>query len=84
MLQVLSRYTTATETRNGATAVVAKRVPTKAPNYITHTAREGDSFDSLAFKYLGASYFFWKIADINPQVAFPDRIPAGTIIRIPQ
>jgi nucleoid-associated protein YgaU len=80
----LSRYSAQSETRNGDTVVVAVRGKTTTPDYITHVSREGDSFESLAARYLGAAIFYWRIADINPQVIFPDMIPVGTTIRIPQ
>lgn len=84
MIQISSRYRVNTEVRNDDIAVVASRAPVVVPNYATHVSREGDSFESLASRFLGAPVFYWKIADINPQVAFPDYIPPGTLIRIPR
>jgi nucleoid-associated protein YgaU len=84
MIQISSRYRVNTEIRNDDIAVVSVRNSVTVPNYATHVSREGDSFESLASRFLGAPVFYWKIADINPQVAFPDYIPPGTLIRIPQ
>lgn len=61
----------------------AVRKPQEVTNYVLYTAKDGDTFDLLASKYLGDSTRYWEIADINPQVEWPDRIPTGTTIRIP-
>lgn len=84
MIAPFSRYVSASETRNGVTYVVAKRPVTYTPNYISHTARRGETMADLAKKYLGTPVLYWRIADINPQVPFPDIIEPGTKIRIPQ
>ena len=84
MIQILSRYTATTEERNGNIVIVATRKPTTMPSYMSHRARSGDTFENLAARYLGSPLFYWKIADINPQVVFPDYIPVGTNIRIPR
>jgi nucleoid-associated protein YgaU len=84
VIQVSSRYKISTEVRNNDIAVVAVRSATITPSYISYVSREGDSFESLSSRFLGAPVFYWKIADINPQVAFPDYITPGTILRIPQ
>lgn len=84
MINVLSRYTTSYETRNGNTNVISTRSNPKPTNYMTHLSRQGDTFENLASRYLGAPVFFWKIADLNPHVPFPDSIPSGTLIRIPR
>lgn len=84
MIQVLSRYKAKSEIRDDKLHVVAVSSTIPQGNYRIHIASEGDSFESLASKYLGAPIFFWKIAELNPQVPFPDLIPVGTKIRIPR
>lgn len=84
MIQTLSRYKATTEERNGNIVIIATRKPTTMPSYASHRARSGDTFANLAARYLGSPLFYWKIADINPQVSFPDYIPVGTNIRIPR
>jgi hypothetical protein len=37
----------------------------------------------LAAMYLNDSTQYWKIADLNPQIAFPDKLTAGTQVKIP-
>jgi len=84
MLQPISRYSAQTEYRNNEPFVVAVRAKTTTTSFITHTTREGETMDILATKYLKSPLFYWRIADINPQIPFPDQIPAGTKVRIPQ
>lgn len=84
MISAISRYYASSETRNGDTNTIALRKTSPTPNYSTYIARDGDSFEVLATKYLGSPAFFWKIADLNPHVPFPDRITQGTKIRIPR
>lgn len=84
MIQVLSRYKAQSEIRDNKLHIVAVSTSTPRDNYRVHIARDGDSFEKLASQYLGAPIFFWRIAEMNPQVPFPDLIPVGTKIRIPQ
>lgn len=58
----------------------------KAEQIVTYSVivtRENDSFERLAHRYLKDPLRYWEIADINPHVEWPDRIPLGTSIRIP-
>lgn len=84
MITTLSRYKAVIENRNGAGVVVATYKKDQIPNHFVYRAKDGDTFQSLSSRYLGAPNFYWKIAEINPQVHFPDTIPAGTLIRIPR
>lgn len=61
----------------------AVRKPRDVVEYVVYSSRDGDTFDLLASKFLGDSTRYWEIADINPQIEWPDRIPTGTTIRIP-
>lgn len=79
-----SRYRARNEERNNTMSVVAVYQKEKVGQYISYVAREGDSFEKLANKYLGGPIFFWRIAELNPHVPFPDQIPIGTKIRIPR
>lgn len=84
MIQVLSRYSAKSEIRDGKMYVIATTTTPVKTNYRVHISRDGDSFERLSSMYLGSPIFFWKIAEINPQVPFPDQIPVGTQIRIPR
>jgi nucleoid-associated protein YgaU len=83
MINALSRYQSSVDQRDGVARNIAVPKPRISTDYSTYTARDGDTFSALAYRFLGDPTFFWRIADINPQVPFPDRIPAGTQIRIP-
>jgi nucleoid-associated protein YgaU len=84
MIQALSRYTAKSEVRDGQVYVIATSTKPPKTSYRVHIARDGDSFERLSSKYLGAPIFYWKIAELNPHVPFPDQIPVGTQIRIPR
>lgn len=47
-----------------------------------HLAVAGDSYESLAFSYLGSSNLWWQIADANPGTGLFTLTP-GTLIAIP-
>lgn len=72
-----SRYRLSTNGR------FADRVPQEPSKYYQYVAREGDTFALIAARIYNDSSRYWEIADINPQVEWPDRIPVGTVLRIP-
>jgi nucleoid-associated protein YgaU len=61
----------------------ADRKPQESTKFAVYTSRDGDTFDLLAVKFLGDSNRYWEIADINPQIEWPDQIPTGSSLRIP-
>lgn len=61
----------------------AIRKDQESARYSVYVAQERDSFEKLAALYLGDPRSYWRIADINPHIEWPDRIPVGTSIRIP-
>ena len=81
-LTASSRYTTTGEP--GTSIVIALRKSGQESfQYNTYTSREGDTFEILAIRLFRDPSQYWRIADANPQVKFPDRIPAGTYLRLP-
>lgn len=53
-------------------------------NSITHTVREGETIQSIAFRYYGDSGSWYKIADLN-NISFPFRdLEEGLELIIPQ
>lgn len=54
-----------------------------ATDYTVHLVEYGDRLDILAFQAYGDAEFWWKIADANPEVFFPDDIKPGMLLRIP-
>lgn len=83
MIIIGSRYTESSETRNGQTLNVAVPTTFKTTKFFTVTASGNETFESLAYRYLNSTSMWWKIADINKSITFPDYIPAGTTVRIP-
>lgn len=61
----------------------ANRVPTETTRYYQYVAKDGDTFTLIASRIFNDPSRYWEIADINPQVEWPDRIPVGTVLRIP-
>jgi nucleoid-associated protein YgaU len=66
-----------------ASGQTASRTRFSSSPYVTYTSQYGDTFMSLSIKFLNEQSRYWEIADINPHVQWPDRIPVGTAIRIP-
>lgn len=81
-LRTSSRYTYKTGgTIELIEAVRKSNVATTS--YSKYVSREGDTFEILATRLYNDPTQYWRIADMNPQVKFPDVIPAGTTIRLP-
>lgn len=78
-----SRYSSTSETRNGVTTPVAVSSEYTTNSWFTVVTEQGDSFESLAGTYLNNATLYWKIANLNKTVRYPDYIPVGTTIRIP-
>jgi nucleoid-associated protein YgaU len=84
MLSASSRYTTSTANDVDKTTVIAVRKSTAAVQYVTYTSREGDSFAMLATRLFNDPSQYWRIADINPQIKFPDLLETGSVLRLPK
>lgn len=80
-LNTSSRYTTSQDPTTGR--VIAVRKSKNSYNFTTYVTREGDTFEMLAVRVYRDPLQYWRIADINPQIKYPDVIPAGTLIRLP-
>jgi nucleoid-associated protein YgaU len=63
--------------------ILATRKQKQVVNYYQYISKDNDSFESIASKTFGDGLRYWEIADVNPQVKWPDRIPVGTVLRIP-
>lgn len=80
-LNTSSRYTTVQDSTSGEIVAVRKSsLPYKTSVYLS---REGDTFEVLATRVYRDPLQYWRIADLNPQVKYPNVIPAGTLIRLP-
>lgn len=57
--------------------------PMQAFHYSLHVCGYGERLDALAAQLLGDPELSWVIANANPEVFYPDQIPVGTVLRIP-
>jgi len=44
---------------------------------------DGDRFDVISYKVYGLPDYWWRIANANPEIFYPDLLVTGSIIRIP-
>ena len=80
-LQPNSRYSITTDTFGRSISTEKDRIPT---GYDVVVSVDGQTFEELATIHLGDPTLWWKIADINPRIKWPDNIPLNTRIRIPR
>lgn len=52
--------------------------------YTLHRVNNGDNLLNIAARLLGDDRRWWEIANINPQVKYPDDLVVGDVIRIPR
>ena len=53
-------------------------------NYRWYITKEGDRWDLLASRFFGDAEQWWRLAEANPEVYFPEStIPANTSVRVP-
>lgn len=63
---------------------VFRKFPEKyTVNYIEHTWQDGDSLAGLANKYLNNPQLWWRIMEINPEVADPFSFVPGDVVKVP-
>jgi nucleoid-associated protein YgaU len=63
---------------------VFRKFPAKyTATYIEHTWEEGDTLAGLAAKYLNNPELWWRIMEINAEVADPFSFLPGDIVRVP-
>jgi nucleoid-associated protein YgaU len=78
-----SRYTETIETRNEDTKVIAEVKASTVDSYFTIVTQQYETFSSIAATHLKDPTLYWKIADINKYLGYPDFIVAGTVIKVP-
>lgn len=81
MLNSASRYTTYKDPSTSTLVAVPKEIASE--RYSSYISKAGDSFDVLATRIYRDPSQYWRIANLNPQVKFPNTIPVGTQLRIP-
>lgn len=83
MLSGLSRYSVSEEIGLDGKIIATRKDsdPVRVSRYLVIS---GDTIENMAFKLFGDPTQWWRIADVNPQIAFPLDIAPGMEIRIPQ
>lgn len=81
MINISSRYTTTTA-EDGK--VISIRKALNATRYTVYTVRDGDTMDLLSTRLFGDPTQWWRIADMNPHISFPDLIQVGDVLRLPE
>lgn len=79
-----TRYTSSSRYELSDDFKEAIRKETETTPYTVYTASEGETLDSIAVNILGDFSRYWEIADVNPQIKFPNRLSAGQAVRIPR
>jgi nucleoid-associated protein YgaU len=81
MITLSSRYTTSVANDG---RVISIRKPTFPVKYTVYTVREGDTMELLAARAYSDPKQYWRIADMNPHIPFPDTLLVGDTLRIPK
>ena len=90
MIFANSRYANAelvfvTDSGDAQRKLIVEPEPFYATSFVSrrHVTRDGQRMDQLASFYYNDPEMWWVIAVANPEVFYPDDIPAGTVMRIP-
>jgi hypothetical protein len=62
---------------------VYRTFPQVTYRFLTYTWTSEDRIDIVSSEFLGSPNLWWKIMDINPEIANPFNIAPGTVLRIP-
>lgn len=80
----MASYKNSSRYRLTSGGMLADRVNQETRVYYQYVSKDHDTFQTIAAKVLNDGSRYWEIADINPQVQWPDSIPTGTVLRIPK
>ena len=69
--------------KNQYQITVFRNWPTYSTRFFLYEWNTTDRLDNISNKFLGNPDYWWKIMDINPEIADPFSISPGTQIRIP-
>jgi len=81
---MLARYTSTSRYALSDDLQSAVRKQQDAVPYAVYTASEGETLDEIAVSIFGDFSRYWEIADVNPQIKFPNRLSAGQAVRLPR
>jgi hypothetical protein len=51
--------------------------------FVYYTVLAGDRFDIISNRLYGIPDNWWRIANANPEIFYPDDLVVGSIIRVP-
>ena len=57
--------------------------PGAASSFFYYTVVDGDRLDNLAFRIYGNANLWWRLADANPELFYPEMLIPGSVLRIP-
>lgn len=72
-----------TDARGDTAVAVFGPDPISPATFVYYTVKAGDRMDKLAYELYGVPDLWWRIADANPEIFYPDVLIPGSIIRIP-
>ena len=52
-------------------------------DYLEHITREGERWDSLAWRYYGDAFAYGPLIEANPHLRITPRLPAGQMLLVP-
>ena len=81
MITLASRYKTESAEDGNVVSVRKSIFPT---TYTVYTVKDGDTMDLLSTQLYGDPALYWRIADMNPHITFPDLLRAGDTLRLPE
>lgn len=64
-------------------ATIYPRSPLASFRYQVYRVKFGDRMETIAAVALGDSELWWRVAQLNPELLYPNDLEPGTIIRIP-
>ena len=79
----ISRYVRKYDEKNNEAITISTRTSVINKQYFVHIVKQGDTLVSLANQYLNNDSLYRYIADLNPQITFPDSLTVGSQVRIP-
>jgi hypothetical protein len=72
-----------TEPDGQANIAVFGPSPVTTNTFVYYTVHDGDRYDTISAAIYGIPDYWWRIADLNPEVWYPEVLVPGSIIRIP-
>jgi hypothetical protein len=73
-----------TPTSENASAIAVFRPsPGVPPRFLYYVVVAGDRLDTISSNLYGLPDLWWRLADANPELFYPDGLLPGMIIRIP-